>query len=262
MKLRGSTCAPLFAFLILAAPAWAGNNKVQVCHVPPGDPSNFHTITISENALQAHLSHGDLAGPCSAHCSQLCDDGNACTIDACDANEHCLNTHPPVNCDDGNPCTVDSCDPVAGCISTPKTCQDGNLCTVDSCDPLTGSCVFPPVVCAAGQTCNAATGSCESSVTCPCADSAVSSTFAAVLSGATPVNTCLKSVFGNTGIYINNNPGGGTTDAFSALNNRGIWSCGGNDATTSAVVPISPEQGQFCANLLEQKANSEGVTCQ
>ena len=41
-----------------------GGVKVQVCHVPPDDPSNFHTITVSENALAAHLAHGDLPGSC------------------------------------------------------------------------------------------------------------------------------------------------------------------------------------------------------
>ena len=36
------------------APAQAAN-KVQVCHIPPGNPENVHTITVSEKALPAHL---------------------------------------------------------------------------------------------------------------------------------------------------------------------------------------------------------------
>jgi len=169
MKLRASICTLLLAVLALGAPAWAAN--VQVCHVPPGDPGNFHTITISDNALPAHLAHGDLLGSCNSHCDQLCNDGNACTIDACDGADHCALTHPPVNCDDGNLCTTNTCNPATGCSSTPKTCLDGNLCTVDSCDPLTGNCVFPPAACPSGQTCNAANGSCEGSSACtpnPC----------------------------------------------------------------------------------------------
>lgn len=169
MKCRFASCTLLLALLVLAAPAWAA--KVQICHVPPGNPSNFHTITVSDNAVQAHLGHGDLLGSCSAHCDQLCDDGNACTIDACDANEHCSATHPPVSCDDGNLCTIDTCDPTGGCSSPPKTCQDSNLCTVDTCDPLTGSCAFPPSACPTGQACNPANGNCESSDPCapnPC----------------------------------------------------------------------------------------------
>jgi hypothetical protein len=146
---------------LLLAGAAAADNKVKVCHVPPGNPSNFQTITISENALQAHLSHGDLAGECSAHCSQLCDDGNACTVDACDASGHCAASHPPVNCDDGNLCTTDTCNPATGCSSVPRTCTDSNLCTINSCDPLTGACIFPPVACDPGETCNPANGTCE-----------------------------------------------------------------------------------------------------
>ncbi len=34
-------------------------SKVTICHVPPGNPGNCHEITISTNALQAHLNHGD-----------------------------------------------------------------------------------------------------------------------------------------------------------------------------------------------------------
>jgi hypothetical protein len=36
----------------------------QVCHVPPGDPDNAHTIDIGAAAVPAHLAHGDRPGPC------------------------------------------------------------------------------------------------------------------------------------------------------------------------------------------------------
>jgi HYR domain/Putative Ig domain len=43
----------------------SGNNThVTICHIPPGNPSNAHTITVSQNAVQAHLNHGDILGPC------------------------------------------------------------------------------------------------------------------------------------------------------------------------------------------------------
>jgi hypothetical protein len=38
---------------------------VLVCHVPPGNPDNAHTICISPNAVPAHLAHGDYLGPCN-----------------------------------------------------------------------------------------------------------------------------------------------------------------------------------------------------
>jgi len=44
--------------------ALAANDKVDVCHIPPGNPDNAHTITISENAVSTHLDHGDRLGPC------------------------------------------------------------------------------------------------------------------------------------------------------------------------------------------------------
>ncbi len=42
------------------------NEKVTICHIPPGNPANAHTITVSVNALDAHLAHGDTQGPCPA----------------------------------------------------------------------------------------------------------------------------------------------------------------------------------------------------
>lgn len=41
-------------------------NKVTICHIPPGNPDNAHPITISVNALDAHLAHGDTIGDCDA----------------------------------------------------------------------------------------------------------------------------------------------------------------------------------------------------
>ena len=38
--------------------------KVTVCHVPPGNPSNAHTISIGAPAVSAHLAHGDTVGAC------------------------------------------------------------------------------------------------------------------------------------------------------------------------------------------------------
>ena len=41
--------------------------KVTICHVPPGNPANAHTITIGAPAVPHHLSNhpGDHIGPCS-----------------------------------------------------------------------------------------------------------------------------------------------------------------------------------------------------
>ncbi len=41
--------------------------KVAVCHEPPGNPANRHTIYVGESAVPAHLAHGDSRGPCRVH---------------------------------------------------------------------------------------------------------------------------------------------------------------------------------------------------
>ncbi len=43
----------------------AGPEKVAICHVPPGNPGNAHTIYVSPSAVPAHKAHGDdVTGPC------------------------------------------------------------------------------------------------------------------------------------------------------------------------------------------------------
>ncbi len=38
--------------------------KVEVCHVPPGNPFNAHMIVIAGYAFESHMTHGDTEGPC------------------------------------------------------------------------------------------------------------------------------------------------------------------------------------------------------
>jgi len=40
------------------------SEKVTICHIPSGNPSNAKTSVISSNAVEAHLSHGDTLGVC------------------------------------------------------------------------------------------------------------------------------------------------------------------------------------------------------
>lgn len=110
-----------------------------------------------------------------------CDDGDPCTVDACNEVEGCTHTVTPrlacddgdactsndfcaegqcraggpTDCDDGNTCTLDTCDPIAGCVHLPtlapccigavSVCDDGDPCTDDACDPATtDGCVHTP----------------------------------------------------------------------------------------------------------------------
>lgn len=178
---------------VLAGPGGGGTQKVMVCHYPPGNPANFHTITISASALSAHLAHGDVPGPCENDCNfnnGACDDGNLCTADICDPlTGQCL---PPTStdCNDNNSCTSDSCNPATGiCVNAPQVgspcddgddcthqdactetgscagdgipgcchndldCADFDPCTIDACDGTTRSCQHEPVACNDGDVC-------------------------------------------------------------------------------------------------------------
>lgn len=109
--------------------------RVEVCHVD-GEGS-FHTLSIPETALDAHLdNHGDGDGSCDETCEALCDDGDACTVD-CDVDSgscYAEGYQPDVDCDDGDPNTADSCSSTSGCINTPIVTETCNSLTV------TGSC--------------------------------------------------------------------------------------------------------------------------
>ncbi len=45
--------------------------KLEICHRPPGNVANFHQLCISLNALYDHLDHGDVIGPCIDCGSQM-----------------------------------------------------------------------------------------------------------------------------------------------------------------------------------------------
>lgn len=45
--------------------AAAKQDKVTICHVPPGNEENAHTIVIAEAAVDAHMAnHDDYEGEC------------------------------------------------------------------------------------------------------------------------------------------------------------------------------------------------------
>lgn len=92
--------AALATLALIPAEA-GGSNKVQVCHIPPGNPDNFHTISVSEKALPAHLGHGDLPGSCSS------------VGIPCDTHSQCASE---------DQCVIGQCDPVT------HTCKNINIC--------------------------------------------------------------------------------------------------------------------------------------
>jgi len=159
----------LLALLLVPPSVRAGDPTATICHFPPGNRANFQTITISRNALATHLAHGDFNGPCANDCNlfpSVCNDGNPCTADVCNANGTCSNP-PNVTCTASDPCHVaGTCDPASGQCSNPvapagTSCNDGNRCTTnDTCTE--GTCAGTAVTCSASDPCHVA-GTCDPS---------------------------------------------------------------------------------------------------
>ncbi len=84
------------------------------------------------------------AGACVGGLPKDCNDGNPCTVDACEEAQGCVHSaNNGVPCTDGLPCTVgDTC---GGGVCQPgpvKACATGNACVVGSCDAANGNCAF------------------------------------------------------------------------------------------------------------------------
>lgn len=128
-------------------------DKVDICHIPPGNPQNFNTKTVSSRSVPAHLAKGSLLGACNEWCSQLCDDGNVCTIDAPAGYDCEVNRCPPlegrdIDCDDNNECTGATCSPATGCIYHSVNCDDSayacaeNICDLTANEECHGACEY------------------------------------------------------------------------------------------------------------------------
>ncbi len=104
----------------------------------------------------------------------LCDDGLACNgAETCDSLLGCQ-AGTSVNCNDGIACTVDACnEPLGTCSNTPDNglCNDADACTTDVCDVGAGGCTITPITpccgngtCEAGEDCNTCSADCISGV--------------------------------------------------------------------------------------------------
>lgn len=109
-----------------------------------------------------------------ARCS---DDGIACTRARCDAREGCVHVPDDGACNDGDPCTIETCEATRGCVPMPdpSVCDDGVACTLDTCDAVLGCASTPQAsACDDGVACTIdacdATLGCQSSAvdgSCP-----------------------------------------------------------------------------------------------
>ena len=162
------------------------NGKVTICHVPPGNPDNAHTISVSPNAANAHLAHGDYCGPCvSATCAddadcgeqEICVDGECVTPPECQTDEDCAGAEicvdgecvtPPEcqtdeDCPGAETCIDGECVPPGECQAD-ADCEDDDACTTDVCDPGAGCLHVPIDSCFDGDPCTV--DSCNPEIGC------------------------------------------------------------------------------------------------
>ena len=81
------------------------DGKIPICHIPPGNPSNRHTLCISPAALPAHMSHGDTEGPCPPPQSDKLIIPDI-PQELCDGIDNDCDGQTDENFDLGSPCTV------------------------------------------------------------------------------------------------------------------------------------------------------------
>ncbi len=195
---------------------------------------------------------------CVAGAKKVCDDGEQCTKDACDAKTGACAYSPILgcggncatdkDCNDSNPCTADACDANAGkcgykvltgacddgsactekdacadgkCVGAKKNCDDSNKCTDDSCDAVAG-CV---------QVAN--NGACDDGDACTASDGCAGGKCAGIAKKCDDGDDCTKDSC---------NPGDGTCNA------KPIAGCGGYCVNASDCDDKNPCTDESCVS--------------
>lgn len=59
-------CTATDSVIVCAIDVRCGKNldKVEICHIPPGNPSNSRTLCVAIEAVETHLAHGDMLAAC------------------------------------------------------------------------------------------------------------------------------------------------------------------------------------------------------
>ncbi|MSP93106.1 MAG: hypothetical protein EXR79_15120 [Myxococcales bacterium] len=150
-----------------------------VCGPGPNPPGTAKVIACQHTPLESACdadgsacTEGDVckAGVCAAGAAKNCDDGNPCTVDACEASTGCVPAPDDgAPCDDDNPCTIgDLCQTNACLPGLPKDCTSTDACQTAKCSQASGKCAFTDkldglpcdddTLCTSADTCD--TGAC------------------------------------------------------------------------------------------------------
>lgn len=126
-------------------------------------PTQTGCVTSAECDDGLHCNGTEVcqAGVCAPGDAVVCDDGVACTVDACDeASDACAHSPNDALCENGSFCDgAEVCDAALGCTAgTPVQCNDGVACTVDLCDDDLQACSHAPdhSICDNGLFCDGA----------------------------------------------------------------------------------------------------------
>ena len=87
--MRTSLTLAVAALLFAASAAMAAQDKVDICHIPPGNPSAAHVISVGESAVPAHQAHGDFVAGGVSECLCSCLGQIVECRSACDGDPTC-----------------------------------------------------------------------------------------------------------------------------------------------------------------------------
>lgn len=138
-----------------------GTANTTVC-----DPTNQNPLTCTDHICSPRASGSNATTGCltTNSTSGPCDDGVACTVDACNATGICVGTPNNTYCANqppalGNPCITGTCNATTGCtfanLTNGTSCtSDSFTCTIEYCNGG-GSCliVYDNNTCATGNQC-------------------------------------------------------------------------------------------------------------
>ncbi len=194
-------------------------------------------------------------GACMPGLAPNCDDGLACTDDACDPKTGCTHAFNVDPCNaDNDACTADD-----HCIQgvcnqgSKKICEDGEACTYDSCDPVTGQCLFEGAaipctddnLCTVGDICAIKNGlntwSCAPGAAAKCDDAN-----ACTLDTCDPAKGCVHAVQKNVQIACYT---GAPGTAGVGICHGGQGTCDANGKLSDCVGEQVPDATDVCDGL-------------